>query len=140
MKELTFDKAIQTQFDNLTRKVIMHTTCNYHNELSRRSKREILFSDVSEAELNSYGTMDKYIYDYTSFDVLGLEVQVFDERLSNAIQELNERKREVILLSYFLNMSDAEIAQEMKLVRATIHKHRVAALREIKKIMEDKNV
>ena len=40
-----------------------------------------------------------------------------DALIAEALQALSERKRNVILLSYFLEMSDADIAREMNLVR-----------------------
>ena len=40
------------------------------------------------------------------------------------------------MLSYFMDMSDAEIAREMNLVRSTIHEHRKRSLEQMKKIME----
>ncbi|MDO4475096.1 MAG: sigma factor-like helix-turn-helix DNA-binding protein, partial [Eubacteriales bacterium] len=49
---------------------------------------------------------------------------------------LTEKKRNVILLSYFMDMSDAEIAREMNLVRSTIHEHRKRSLELLKQIME----
>ena len=49
---------------------------------------------------------------------------------------LSEKKRNVILLSYFMDMSDAEIAKEMHVVRSTIHEHRKQSLELLKKIME----
>ena len=39
-------------------------------------------------------------------------------------------------LSYFMEMSDADIAREMNLVRSTIHEHRTRSLEILKKIME----
>ena len=53
-----------------------------------------------------------------------------------ALKELTERKRNVILLSYFMEMSDADIAREMNLVRSTIHEHRTRSLEILRKIME----
>jgi len=47
-----------------------------------------------------------------------------------------ERKRNVILLSYFMEISDADIAREMNLVRSTIHEHRRRSLEILRKIME----
>ena len=44
----------------------------------------------------------------------------------------------MILLSYFLEMSDADIAREMNLVRSTVHEHRTRSLEILKKIMEGK--
>ena len=43
---------------------------------------------------------------------------------------------DVILLSYFMEMSDADIAREMNLVRSTIHEHRTRSLEILRKIME----
>ena len=45
-------------------------------------------------------------------------------------------EREIKLLSYFMDMSDAEIAREMNLVRSTIHEHRKRSLEQMKKILE----
>ena len=45
-------------------------------------------------------------------------------------------EREIKLLSYFMDMSDSEIAREMNLVRSTIHEHRKRSLEQMKKIME----
>ena len=56
--------------------------------------------------------------------------------LKTVVKELTERKRNVILLSYFMEMSDADIAREMNLVRSTIHEHRTRSLEILRKIME----
>ncbi|WP_347708401.1 sigma factor-like helix-turn-helix DNA-binding protein [Ruminococcus sp. D54t1_190329_F1] len=44
--------------------------------------------------------------------------------IAEALQTLTEKKRNVVLLSYFMDMSDADIAREMNLVRSTINEHR----------------
>lgn len=56
--------------------------------------------------------------------------------ISEALKYLPEKKRNVILLSFFLDMTDTEIAKHMNLVRNTIHHHRVSSLQALKKIME----
>ena len=43
---------------------------------------------------------------------------------------------DVILLSFFMDMNDAEIAREMKIVRSTVHEHRKRSLEVLKNIME----
>jgi len=48
--------------------------------------------------------------------------------LAEALNALTDRKREVILLSYFMEMSDAAIARKMNLVRSTVHEHRTRSL------------
>ena len=50
---------------------------------------------------------------------------------------LPERKRNIILLSYFMDMSDAEIGELMNVVRTTVYRHRTSTLEELRKMMEE---
>ena len=81
-------------------------------------------------------TMDEYGTEYHHFEVHGYDIEVKNTLIAEALKELTERKRNVILLSYFMEMSDADIAREMNLVRSTIHEHRTRSLEILKKIME----
>ena len=105
----------------------------YNRDISRRLKHEVPFSEISDLELNKAGVYDKYSSDYTAFNVLGMEVQVSDDQLSKALKCLPERKRNIILLSYFMDMSDAEIGELMNVVRTTVYRHRTSTLEELRK-------
>ena len=61
-----------------------------------------------------------------------------DDLLNEALNNLPAKKREIILLSYFLDMSDEEIGAMMNVVRSTIFRHRKNALARMKKFMEGK--
>lgn len=76
--------------------------------------------------------MDEYPSDSTFFDVLDYRVAVMDDRLADALAALPSKKRDVILLSYFLDMSDTEIAEKLKVVGSTIHRRRTSSLKELK--------
>lgn len=121
MKPSSFEQAIQAQFDCLAKKVIQRAAMKYRRDISRRWKHESTFSDLSEQELSHFSTLDKYSSDYTAFNVLGMEVLVSDDQLSKALKIIPEKKRNIILLSYFMDMSDAEIGKVMNLVRSTIY-------------------
>ena len=60
-----------------------------------------------------------------------------DGLIAEALQTLTEKKRNVVLLSYFMDMSDADIAREMNLVRSTINEHRRRSLELMRKNMEE---
>ncbi len=79
-----------------------------------------MFSELSKKELNRLFVMDEYGVENSHFKVYGYDIEVKDALIAEALQALSERKRNVILLSYFLEMSDADIAREMNLVRSTI--------------------
>ncbi len=107
-KPSSFENAIRLQFDCLARKVIGRTVKNYNKELARRAKHEISFCEIPELELNQLGVSDEYPIEFTSFDVFGTEVRVYDEKLCEAIKKLSERRRNVVLMFYFLELPDAK--------------------------------
>ena len=71
------------------------------------------------------------------FTLNGLSVGVEDDLLSEALRELPDKKREILLLFYFMDMSDSEIADLLKLNRSTVYRHRTSGLALIKKFMEE---
>ena len=101
---------------------------NYYKHMDYRRKHEVTFSELSEKELSKLFTMDEYGTENHHFEVHGYDIEVKNTLIAEALKELTERKRNVILLSYFTEMSDADIAREMNLVRSTIHEHRTRSL------------
>ena len=81
---------------------------------------KLLFRILSESELAQLFTTDEYESDYFRFQVSGFDVLVKNELLAEALNALPERKRDIILLSYFLDMSDAEIGELLNVVRTTV--------------------
>jgi RNA polymerase sigma factor (sigma-70 family) len=55
------------------------------------------------------------------------------------LQALPEKKRDIVLLSYFMDFSDVEIAELLKLVRRTVNDQRHKALKDLQKRMEGNN-
>ena len=131
MKPSSFENAIRLQFDCLARKVIGRTVKNYNKELARRAKHEISFCEIPELELNQLGVSDEYSLEFTSFDVFGTEVRVYDEKLCEAIKKLSERRRNVVLMFYFLELPDAEIAEILDISRNSVYRNRMCSLKVV---------
>ena len=125
-------KTVRHQFDSLCKKVLREESRNYKKQLVRRAEKEINLSEMSETELSQLYVMDEYPSDSTFFDVLDYCVAVKDDRLAKALAALPNKKRDVILLSYFLDMSDTEIAEKLKVVGSTIHRRRTSSLKELR--------
>ena len=92
--------------------------------MKRREKRECSFSDLPDYQQERFGECDKYASDYTVFNVLGIEVWVENDKLSEALKALTEKKRNIILLSYFMDMADGEISHFINLPRSNVQYHR----------------
>ena len=110
---------------------------NYMLYLSRIAKREVSFSDVGDYLVSQFATTDNYSTDFQIFTLNGLSVGVENDLLSEALRELPDKKREILLLFYFMDMSDSEIADLLKLNRSTVYRHRTSGLALIKKFMEE---
>ena len=108
-------ERIQHQYDALAKKTLVGEAKSHRRTLAKRAAREVTFSDLSESELAQLFTTDEYESDYFRFQVSGFDVLVKNELLAEALNALPERKRDIILLSYFLDMSDAEIGELLML-------------------------
>ena len=131
-------KTVRHQFDSICRKVLRDESRNYKKQLARRAEKEINLSELSEAELGQLNAMDEYSLEDMVFDVLEYRGAVKDDRLAEALAALPGKKRDVILLSYFLDMTDTEIAEKLKVVGSTIHRRRTSSLKELKLRLEVK--
>ena len=130
-------RTVRHQFDYFCKKILHGEKVNYEREMEYRGKHEISFSQLTQEELGQLNSMDEYTAEEEMFRVLDYDVVVKDDLISEALKTLPEKKRNVILLSFFMDMTDTEIAKRMNLVRSTIHHHRVSSLRTLKKVMEE---
>ena len=127
---------IRKQFDSFCKTLLKNEMIDYERERSYRLKHEVSFAELTQEELSRMMNTDEYIVESEVFRVLDYDVEVKDELIGEALKYLPEKKRNVILLSFFMDMTDTEIAKHMNLVRSTIHHHRVSSLQALKKIME----
>ena len=129
--------TVMHQFDRLCQLALDGEAADYFRHLEYRANYEVNFSDMTEQELDSIFVMDEYNLDNSHFQVLGYDIEVKDTLLVEALQALTEKKQNVVLLSYFLEMTDVEIARKMNLVHSTIREHRIRSLELLKKLMEE---
>ena len=134
-KARAFDNS--HKFDCFCKKVLKNEVRKYYNEMKKRQECDTNFSDLSLHETAQLCAADDYFTTEQIFNVLGNDIIVSDERIAKALLGLNEHKRDIILLSYFLEMTDREIGEQMSLVRNTVQYQRTATLKELKKMLEE---
>lgn len=128
-------KIVWRRFCRYCIKVIDGEVLNYLHELRRQQEHEISFSELTEEQQNQLYTCDD-ILKSIHFRVMDMDVEVNDDEISEALGRLSEKRRMIILMAYFLDMKEAEIAQCMKLVQSTIHYHKAESLRLLKEFLE----
>lgn len=131
------EEIIQQQFDSFCKKILRDETRDYLRMVRRCASREISLDNLSDAQISTLQKADEYPSDFTSFQVQGKEISIRDDRLASAIASLSPEKQAIVLLSFFLDMTDREIAESLNLVRSSVQYKRARSLEEIKKRMEE---
>ena len=138
MKPHSHEEHIQHTFDAFCKKVLRNEARDYLDELARQRNREISFSDLPVEVMEQLSVCDDYFADDRTFDVLGNTVQIASDELAEAIAALPKQKRDIILLSYFLDMPDGEIAKALNMVRSSVAYRRSATLKLLRELMGGK--
>lgn len=140
MEQPSFDRAtVEHQFDTLVKKVLKGEASNIISEKDKNKSREVYFSELSTDFTERLGTCDEYPCECIHFSVEGFDIAIRNELLAEAVIHLPEQRRNIILMSYFLDMNDYEIAKRLDLVRSTVTYHRDGALAKLRKYMEEKS-
>lgn len=125
-------ETVRHQFDSFCKKVLREEAFDYKQQIARRAEKELPLSSISEKEY----IFEDDLSDCISFHVQGYTIQVRNSRLAQTLSSLPEKKRDIVLLFYFLDMNDREISELLNMVRRTVHYMRVSSLKELKQKME----
>lgn len=131
-------ETIRNQFEVFCIRVLQNEARDCYRELERMSKKMVLFSELTAEQMNSFSSTQEYDSDFYVFEVNGYKVRVRDQKIGEAISKLSKKKQDIILLSFFLDMSEADIAKYLKIGQSTVHYHKRNSLKELKKLMEEK--
>ena len=135
-KSRTYTERIQNQFGGFCVRVLKNEIQYIRREQSRAAAKEKSLDNLSEKELSELAVRDSYFHADHVFHVCGKDVVVSGDMLADALKQLPPEKRDIILLSYFLEMTDAEIGKELNTVRQNISKRRTRMLALMREYLE----
>lgn len=138
MEKVTSHEDKQRVFDCYCKKILKNEAINIQKHNQYLNSKQVSLSNLTPEQQNELCIYDEYSTDYWKFKVLEYDIAVKDELLAEALQQLPDKKRDIVLLSYFLDYSDVEIAELLNIVRRTVNDQRHKALRDLKKEMEEK--
>ena len=130
-----YEQRVQNQFGCFCTRVLRNEARDIQRNYAYLREMEKSLDALDASELKQTATQDKYFMGEHIFEVLGLPVVVSGDLLAEALAQLPESKRNVILLSYFLGMSDREIGRRLNVVHQTISKRRAVSLKELREYL-----
>lgn len=138
-KKMTLEQFYTYQeqiFDSFIKKVIANEGKDARKEIARHAEHEISMTQLTEKEIAGLAIMDSYDFDKVTFHIKDDTVTINDILLGQAIAALPPRRREVILLSYFMGKNDPQIGELLNLHPNTIRYRRQTTLEKLKQILE----
>lgn len=117
--------------------VLRNFARDWYRAKQRRGKNEVLFSELADDHLlepihiDPISPAEKYF-----FDDLERSVAIENDALAQALHSLSGRKRQIILLAYFLDWTDQQIGERFHVVRSTVQAARTKALKEMRDLLE----
>ena len=95
------------------------------------------FSNLAPQEENKLYTLDTYFENEATeaFNVGGKKIT--PKLLSDALHNLPEDKRKAVLLYYFFEMSDVEIAEQLDIPRSTVQYRRTSSFELLTRYLEE---
>lgn len=76
-----------------------------------------------------------YPWEYNTFILGGDVILIENDLLADALNALPQDNRDILLMYWFLEMADREIAERMNLARRTINNRRLKSYRLLKELM-----
>lgn len=134
MKE--YRESIEKSFDSFCKRVLKNHARNIYKRrrMIRQNELNIFSTDIIK-DINLSFTPNYSIYREV-FNVCDTEICVTDYFLIQCLKELPKNKREIVLLYYFLEMTDEEIATKLDSVRQTVQYQRNTSLKLMREIIE----
>ena len=129
-------KTVRHQFDSYCRKVLCGEAYDYNRHLTWRSRHETTLSGLPAKQIGELSVLDEYSCEQFRFQVQGYSILIRSETLANAIARLSNENRSIVLLSYFLDMTDQEIADKLDMVRRTVNYKHMRSLEKLREEME----
>ena len=129
---------IRCAFNGFCKRTLKNESINAHKELRKRQAHEINFSDLTPKEENQLYTCEDFFAEdkeEQTFFAGGKELSA--KLIADAIHNLPEEKRRAVLLYYFFDMSDAEIAALYQIPRSTVQYRRTSSFELLKRYLEE---
>ena len=128
LPEMSVDELPEARaFDSFIKLVIKGAALDGFRKKRKRLERESFFSEMLASELTGLVTVKRDLIEDDIFVCRGVEFSIDNPVLANAIRELDDGWRDIILMYSFLGMEIKEIAVDMNMALSTVYLHRKKA-------------
>ena len=139
MKQDELELYHECSFDAFCKKAIRNLAVDakriYWKKTMTTSDEELLATYVKSIMTEDTYALNNYEKIYY---VNGLKVVVTNETVGEALKFIMPNKRAVLLLSFFMDYRDSEIARTLRITNSTVAYRKKEALKQLKVLLEGK--
>ena len=139
MKQDELEQYHECSFDAFCKKAIRNLAVDakriYWKKTMTTSDEELLATYVKSIMTEDTYALNNYEKIYY---VNGLKVVVTNETVGEALKFTMPNKRAVLLLSFFMDYRDSEIARTLRITNSTVAYRKKQALKQLKVLLEGK--
>ena len=133
-----FEWQTRCEFNAYCKRALRNELIDASREHKRRQRREVNFSDLSPHEEKQLYTVDRYFVNENEEVFCVGSLKITAKLLADALHSLPDEKRQSVLLYYFFDMTDVEIAELMKIPRSTVQYRRTSSFELLKRYLEER--
>lgn len=135
-----FEIFNEIMFEAYCKKAVSNATKKERQKKSKRGQMEQSLSALTDAALYSLATesdeAEQSEEPYT-FHVQGVNIPVYDPKLSKALSYLMPKDREIILLYYFKGLKYTQIAPLVHISASAVSRRSRAATKRLRELIEN---
>ena len=139
MNQIELEECHEYSFDAFCKKAIRNFAVDakriYWKKTTVTSDEDLLASYVKSLMTEDSYNLNKYEKIYY---VNGVKVVVTNETVGEALKFIMPNKRAVLLLSFFMDYRDSEIARTLRITNSTVSYRKKQALKQLKMLLEGK--
>ena len=122
-------------FDSYVKRALKREAWAGYYEIKRKLSREVSLEDLPEDAMEELAVTDFYPWEHRTFCVADVVIVVKNETLAYALERLSTKDRDIILMHWFLDMADSEIAYQLHIARRTVNDRRRKSYKRLKEWM-----
>ena len=139
MNQIELEEYHEYSFDAFCKKAIRNFAVDakriYWKKTTVTSAEDLLASYVKSLMTEDSYNLNKYEKIYY---VNGVKVVVTNETVGEALKFIMPNKRAVLLLSFFMDYRDSDIARTLRITNSTVSYRKKQALKQLKVLLEGK--
>ena len=139
MNQIELEEYHEYSFDAFCKKAIRNFAVDakriYWKKTTVTSDEDLLASYVKSLMTEDSYNLNKYEKIYY---VNGVKVVVTNETVGEALKYIMPNKRAVLLLSFFMDYRDSDIARTLRITNSTVSYRKKQALKQLKVLLEGK--